>query len=217
MAVALVVGGTVESSLSASPHTFAVDVGSGSNRLLLVQTRSISGTVSGVTYAGVSMSNVGSYNGLIMWALVAPTTGNNNVVVSWTGSSKCFTSYSAWTGVDQSTPLGTEDDATATSTNPKSSSITCPTNGAIFGGEYSGYSSSTPTIQSGTLLGAAKDSGGGQTKAGAYRTDTGTVGWTIGNAFWYCQTFPINAANGAAASSLVLPRLATRFAHMMVR
>jgi hypothetical protein len=100
------------SGLSASsPATFSHTC-TGSDRILFVAAASnTSETVTGVTYNGVSMTEVDSVTAGAtqhLFYLVAPATGANNVVVSTSGSVAVGSSVS-YTGVDQTSPI----DATA--------------------------------------------------------------------------------------------------------
>ena len=100
---------------------------SGSNRILLLGiTWYDSGdTVSAVTYNSVAMTAVpsstvtnGQYTA-ILYYLLAPTTGSNTVAVTFSGSVFDFGGGAiSFTGVDQSTPLGTANTASGTSTTP---------------------------------------------------------------------------------------------------
>ncbi|OGO31545.1 MAG: hypothetical protein A2Z29_10745 [Chloroflexi bacterium RBG_16_56_11] len=96
------------------PH----NTGSGNNRLMLISTYAKGGTlynVSSVTYNGQPAQYVGrdsnGGNGIIteIWKLVAPTSGTYNVVVTWAGEHNygCVVGVITFTGVNQTTPLGT--------------------------------------------------------------------------------------------------------------
>lgn len=116
--------------------TFSHTDGSGSDRCLTVVVTqwasTITGVPSGVTYAGVALTKVsdsgrGSAGDCVtIWRLVAPATGANNVVVTWTvpldkqGRANAVT----FTGVDQTTPDGTGATATGTSTAPSATQTT---------------------------------------------------------------------------------------------
>lgn len=90
-------------------HTFAVDVGSGSNRYLLVFAK-VYGDITGLaaTYAGSSMGSplatiaveVETTSTLVVFGLANPASGSNNVVVTRTPtSSHIVASALAYTGV----------------------------------------------------------------------------------------------------------------------
>jgi len=64
-----------------------------------------------VTYAGAGMTAIGNYmagggndNNISLWVLVAPATGANDVVVSFTGSHDGTAMSISYSGVDQTTP-----------------------------------------------------------------------------------------------------------------
>jgi hypothetical protein len=93
----------------------------GANRLLIVGVAfdTATPTVTSVTYAAVGMTQVfaqtvGSSGTVAMYRLVAPATGANNVVITLSASSVFLQGGAvSFTGVDQTTPLGTP---TSTST-----------------------------------------------------------------------------------------------------
>ena len=108
-------------STSASSLTFAHTTGTGSNRLMLVavvvgasaSTGNNAGTVSSVTYGGTSLTQVGtvaepgtrvrSY----LYRLLNPPFGSNSVVVTLAAARPVYAGVTTFTGVDQTTPLGT--------------------------------------------------------------------------------------------------------------
>lgn len=101
----------------------------GSDRILFVMGHDQSGAsslVTGVTYNGVAMTQIGSGvrvpgdRYLTMWYLIAPATGANNVVVSASGSTGLRFSAISYTGAKQSG----QPDANTTNTGSSVSSIT---------------------------------------------------------------------------------------------
>ena len=106
-------GGNV-SSLSWSHTT------SGNNRLLIVSVgmaRIEPLSVSGITYGGTPLTLIGVSDNTCctpgrprveMWKLVAPATGTNTVVVTLSGTNDSVIGAAvSYTGVNQTTPLGT--------------------------------------------------------------------------------------------------------------
>jgi hypothetical protein len=92
----------------------------GSNRVLVVSVAILgdsSVTVSGVTYNGVAMtsryqgdlSTSGVYAKNSVWTLVAPATGANNIVATYSGTNTGYAGCGAvsFTGVNQTTPIRT--------------------------------------------------------------------------------------------------------------
>jgi hypothetical protein len=133
---------------AANTFTQAFSVASNSNRILVVAVTS-QGTsvhISGITYAGVALTNkvevgglgAGGDNRIAFWYIVAPTTGTNNLIFTATGSTSLhFNIYSyynvAQTGVPETSTSGTSSSAAA------SASLTPLTNGAlIMGATYDG-------------------------------------------------------------------------------
>lgn len=93
--------GTVASGTSFS-HTCT-----GSNRLLLVGVQSAVRSDLAVTYNGVSMTKLASYEGTTvnnyMFGLLAPASGSNSVAITWTGADQTVRVVaSSYTGVLQS-------------------------------------------------------------------------------------------------------------------
>ncbi len=97
---------TNPSLATATSLTFAHTC-TGTNRILLVGTMVRTTTISGVTYAGVSMTAVGSRElvtgaDYIQWFyLVAPATGANNVVISLNASNVIIGGVVSYTGAKQ--------------------------------------------------------------------------------------------------------------------
>ena len=108
--------------------TWSHTVGTGGNRILIVGVsirNSSSQTVAGVTYAGAPLTNIGvGDNGSVvrieMWRLVNPPSGTANVVVTLSSASdaKTVCGATSWTGVHQTTPLGTFVSATGSTNAP---------------------------------------------------------------------------------------------------
>ncbi|MBN1421611.1 MAG: DUF2341 domain-containing protein [Planctomycetes bacterium] len=99
---------------------------SGSERLLIVGVsiqNASSQTVSSVTYAGTNLTQAGAAtNGTAVrseiWYLVAPATGANDIVVTLSAAAQFAAGAASFTGVHQTSPLGTFASATGTGTAP---------------------------------------------------------------------------------------------------
>jgi len=123
---------------SASSFTWSHTVGTGANRILIVGVsirNSSSQTVTGVTYAGTPLTNIGvKANSTVvrieMWRLVNPPSGTANVVVTLSAAAKAVCGATSWTGVNQTTPLGTFVSATG-STNTPTVNATSATNEVV--------------------------------------------------------------------------------------
>lgn len=107
--MAIAFDSTTTSSLwsSVTSITFAHTC-TGTNRILFVATANNLGVnVTGVTYNGVAMTQIGSSlsNGApsksYLWYLIAPATGSNNVVVSLSGSASVIAKACSYTWVAQ--------------------------------------------------------------------------------------------------------------------
>lgn len=89
---------------------------SGEERYLAVSvgTHVNQGAVSGVTYNGVAMTNIGTEDGnnntrIQLWGLANPATGANNVVISKAGSTAIRAMSYSFIGVDQTNPVNTSN------------------------------------------------------------------------------------------------------------
>lgn len=134
-AISLVATNSGFGDATATQCTFSINAGAGPNRLLLVgvslENKAIS--VTGVTYGTdvlsfvATDSNVGSVAGntakVEFWRKIAPINGPQTVAVSLNGASKVACGGSAWTNVDQTTPLGA---ATASHADTGAPAITAP-------------------------------------------------------------------------------------------
>jgi hypothetical protein len=106
---------TVDEDTNATTITQAHTCSTKPNRLLLVVAHSndtASHTHNGVTYDGVAMTQVGSTitganRQISLWKLVAPATGANNVVVTFSiAIDETAVHIISYYGVDQTTPVG---------------------------------------------------------------------------------------------------------------
>ena len=109
MAIAFV-SATNGGEVSSTSLTYAHDATGEDFLIVGVQTNA--DTVTGVTYAGVSMTAVAgskvSTGGSAfqqLWVLPAPTTGSNNVVISRSNSGEIRSVCSGYSGVNQSTTV----------------------------------------------------------------------------------------------------------------
>jgi hypothetical protein len=195
---------------------------SGSNRLLIVgaaMDQFSGGSITGVTYNSVSMSikatNTHDDHSLVMAYLVAPTAGSPLPIAISTDASLTNLAGGgvSYTGVDQSTPLGTASQSDPADTCPDclstgvmtpSSTITVPTGGMA---QDVGYD-----VQDGSSC-DSYGPGSGQTErfnacdgafviliVGSTRSTSGTFTWgaTVVS-YEYHLAVPINAATTAQA------------------
>lgn len=126
MAIAYDAVTTVQTSATSS-LTFSHTC-SGTDRILFVATCANTGsTTTGVTYGGVSMTQVGSVTDIgpteYLWYLVNPASGANNVVVTNSGSVTTGSAIS-FTGASQTGQPDATYTGTSTTTSSFSSSIT---------------------------------------------------------------------------------------------
>ncbi len=193
--------GTTTGSSVTIPHTT-----SGTNRLMLVGVSMApkSGyTVSSITYNGDNLSVVGTRQEsdkarIEIWSLIAPDTGAHDVVVTLSSSDHegAAVGVMTFTGVDQSTPLGTFTSAIDDSDSP-SVNVTSAAGELVFDTlalEEDGAQNIAPG--SGQTerwdLDVDKINGGGSTEPGAANV---TMSWSITDSRkWALGAVPIKPA-----------------------
>ena len=176
-----------------SPVTVSHTTSSNSNRLMLVGISQKNKVVTSVTYGGVAMTLVGENisNGnakVHIYKMVNPPTGTANVVVNFDAAPDkgAVVGVITYSGVDQTSPLGTFNSASNTSSSP-SITVSSTTGDLVFDvmtmrsktldGLGSGQTQRWNLTTSGEIKG-----GGGSTKAGASSV---TMSWTpSGSADW---------------------------------
>lgn len=182
---------------SASSNTFSHTVpATGARRALRVFAAAFNGgggSITGVTYAGVSMTKVGATFGTItsegiaeQYILVNPSTGANNVVISASGSlSEIIGVASSWEDVDQTTPTSDSDGGTGSGAAPSISLTVTGSDVGCAGVEFFSANVDNPT-QSDTLL--AEIAAGAATTGVSDQYGDGTLSWTINSSsiFAYC-------------------------------
>lgn len=160
---------------------------SGSDRILWVFILTSDDTagdrVSGVTYAGSTMTRVNGATSLEIafgqslytYYIVAPTTGTNNVVISATESTEIYATAQSYTGASQT---GVPDGSNTASAGTISITTTADNAWLAGGGRNvssGGLTASTGTTQRASIAGIINtgDSGGAKTPAGSH-----SMAWT---------------------------------------
>lgn len=172
---------------------------SGSNRLLLVAVCYAAGnsrTVTGVTYNGVALTSVGSLNNTTdgannavhLWRLIAPSTGSNTVTATISGPpATTVLVVASYTGVNQTTPLGTPTTGSGSNAAQPSINVTSATNELAFDALCTLNSSAdTFTANGGQTKRASGDDsdeigGAVSDKAGAASV---AMGWSSPTRYW---------------------------------
>ncbi len=176
---------------------------SGTNRLLIVSvamgpTAAI--TVSGITYGGAALTLIGVADNTCcspgrprveMWRLVAPATGANTVVVTLSGANGSVIGTAvSYTGVDQTTPLGTFANTSGSTATP---SVTVTSAAGELVQDALGWETAlnTATVAAGqtqqwnvTTAPNDKARSGGSTEAGAASV---VMSWTLSGASRWSQ------------------------------
>lgn len=183
---------------SASSLTWSHTVGVASNMILVVAVAvGGSGTCSGVTYAGSSMTSLTSKNQgtetTYIFYKLAPTTGANNVVASFSGSVSGIGLGVSYSNVYQTTPFGTAASSSSTSGNSSNTVTSTTTSQLVLDINYANGTSST--------VGASQNVETSNTSvAPFYFSDIGATGaaqslsWTNAGSptIWIEMSVPLN-------------------------
>lgn len=191
MAIAYDASSSVYNGTAATSHTLSHTC-TGSNRVLVVGTRTYdANAITGVTYNGVSMTEVGTSvtlgsDAFRRWILVNPDSGANNIVASLSSSRRIEIYAISLTGAKQSAQPDASATATGSSTSATGSVTTVADNSWVVAfaesnGASGAWSSSTncTVVQSITDRGAA-GYGGPKTPAGSFTqaiSVASTGGW----------------------------------------
>jgi prepilin-type N-terminal cleavage/methylation domain-containing protein len=175
---------------TASSMTVSHATGSGSDRLMLVgisYNNSGDETVTGVTYNGTALTQVGERNNLddaqvYIYSLVAPESGTHNVVINFSSAldEGAIAGVMTFTGVDQSTPLGTFASSTGDDSTPATVNISSASGELVFGvvsSEYEALTASSGQNQHWNMsISGEGTNGAGGTDAGA---PTVPMSWSL--------------------------------------
>jgi hypothetical protein len=176
---------------SVSSKTWSHTV-SGSNRLLLVMVQwnqpNNSEMVTSVTYGGVALTQVGSNviaggSGLdrctALFRLIAPATGTANIVVTMSAACTFFANGVSFTGVDQTTPLGTPQTATTTTAATLATTTSSAATNLVFSAATvrTPGSLTVPATSEWNVLIGTNNRYGGSVQSGATSVTT-TYSWT---------------------------------------
>ncbi|MBP1647650.1 MAG: hypothetical protein H6Q30_1095 [Bacteroidetes bacterium] len=170
------------------PHT----TGTGDDRLLIVgvSNRRSNRTVSGVTYAGRSLTRAGFRNSVLstsrleIWYLLAPPPGSADVIVTLSASTDLVCGAISFSGVDQTTPLGPFTSAIGLGVSA-SLSLASAANEIVvdvvtapgFAGSLTPGVGQTTNWNMGTGTGGSNVHGGSSNRAGASSV---TMSWALG-------------------------------------
>ncbi len=184
---------------------------SGSDRLMLVGVSLNNGdyeTVSSVTYNGAPLSLVDSVNQIDdarveIWSLVVPAIGTHDVVITFSAqlTRSATAGVMTFTGVHQTTPLGTFASASApTSAGPATVNVSSATNELVF--DTVACESCTSLTVGGAqtqrwnlVVENGQTRGAGSTEPGAA---TVTMSWTLGSIdHWAIGAIPVKPSGGS--------------------
>ena len=138
---------------SANPWTFAHVVGENANFLVVGECHIVSPTISGITYAGVAMTQIdvkiqGNAYASFFY-LVYPTPGNNNVVITLTGAQEGSAGAVSYRHVNAVNPIGTP--VTAGNSSTSISAVVTSAEGELVVDTLGGRTTSGRTFTVGAL------------------------------------------------------------------
>jgi len=199
---------------TASSITVSHATGSGSNRLMLVgisYNNDDYETVTGVTYNGTALSQVGTVNNsddarVCIYSLVAPDSGTHNVIINFSDALNdgAIAGVVTFTGVDQSTPLGTFVSSTGDNSTPATVNIPSDSGELVFGvvsSEYEAFTPSSGQNQHWNMSISGEDTNGaGGTDAGG--SPTVTMSWSLDPAYnhWAIGGVSIKPADSSGST-----------------
>jgi hypothetical protein len=210
MAVAILGTPGGENHGGTSEITTSYTVASGSDRLLIVGFVYYGPAlgITSVTYAGSGMTQVGSTvtDGsnwwLSYWRLIAPTEGNNALVITMSGSAPISFGVVALSGVDQTTPLRALETNTGSSTAPTASPASEA--GDIVVGFLAEYNGGTIT-EAGTLIFESENGGSQNSFSSQYLSGsagTTSTDWTLDGAVaWGVLAAAVTSAAGGGGAT----------------
>jgi prepilin-type N-terminal cleavage/methylation domain-containing protein len=189
VSVDAVSSGTTASD-TASSMTVSHTTGSGSERLMLVGISfnpNDDERVTTVTYGGTSLTEVGERaNGndamVYIYSLVAPASGTADVVITFDSAldEGAIAGVMTFTGVEQTTPLGTFASAIGNDSTPAGVNITSASGELVFGvvsSEYEAFTASSGQNEHWNMsISGAGTNGAGGTDYGA---PTVTMSWSL--------------------------------------
>lgn len=183
--------GQTFSNVSSSSWTHTV---SGSNRVAYVCVCWSSGrTITAITFGGVAMSLVGTYmttgfggtNGYIsLYRVTNPSLGDNTVSITYSGANYGVAGSISLTGVDQTTPESSAQNATGTSTAPSVTKTLTTSDNLVLGSFLADFGLSSTGVTAGRDLSwsAQERPNTGYSGGLEYATSGGgseVMGWTI--------------------------------------
>lgn len=159
MAIAFDNAITSSLAVSVTSKTQAFTVGSGANRFLFVGVKNFAGSPapSSVTYAGSAMTLVkstpfsSSSRSLYLYALANPTSGANNIVVSFASAASMYIEAASYTGANQSVTMDASTSSIGSGTTA-SPSLTTIANNCWTLGFFDVDGGSSITAGSGTIF-----------------------------------------------------------------
>lgn len=180
-------------SLGSSPYTHTGHtIGSGSNQVLIVRISTNATSIS-MTWNGNSMTDIGttatpdSLNHVHTFYLVAPTQGNQNLVITWSGGGT-FTGLvsvvESFNGVNQATPISSIQAVNNQASSPIGVTVTSSVSSIVLDACVYPFGLTTVSANSGQTV--EYNNGAGSDGAG-FATITGTASyadsWTASGHF----------------------------------
>ncbi len=205
MAIVVGASSTAFNTVPATSLTLSHTVASGDARILVVNVATKGGDLaSGVTYGGVTLTKVmsvasGTVVGTSLWRLVNPVVGTADLVATLTASNVIAIGATSYTGVHQTTPLGTAVGGSANSATA-SVVVSSAANELVVDGVASLNDASIAVGAGQTLRYRAGATGASFSPVSTSSTEPGaasvTMSWSLPGAqpFWAIVAVPIKPA-----------------------
>src|SRR2546425_815545 len=222
---------TTSGAVSSSPYqiTLPVNIGTGSNRTLIVVVEANNNGASAITYNGGPMTKAISTftgNDAEFWYQTNPASGSHSIVVTMTGSTSVIVGAYSLFGVDQTNPIPTTAGTSGTSNSPTLSLTTKNGNSwaidslAIWGGRTLSSPSQTLNWNIPGVAGATGSITGASSSTLKSTPGSVTFSWTATAAdSWDQVAIEVKSATitatstGGFTASITIPPAATAGSH----
>lgn len=156
----------------------ALSLNTGTDRFFILGARNLNGgTVDSLTYAGITMTNQlsiqqgGGGPTSKLWSLVNHATGSNTIAATYSTYGSAYIQWATFTGVDQTTPLGSMIATSGNTLIAETPYIPMPVDGALFSNLASDYTQNfEPITTTETKIQWLRDASAGHNHAIAYST-----------------------------------------------
>ena len=212
----IVLDSVTSSAATDSSLTWSHSVGTGEDRLLIVEVTTKQTAVSSVTYGGTPLSFLDSaanddHARVEFWYLVDPPAGTASIVVSLPMQDKITAGSVSYSGVDQSSPLGVWTAATGESATPSVGGIPANAGDVVIdvvasalGAKVITPATSQPALWTENIEPADQNVGGGGSAMEIEDDTSATMTWNLDKSRkWAIGAVAIRSAIGAGSTGTI--------------